>query len=182
MKLLFDFFPILIFFITYKFFGIFVATGVAIALSLLQLTWVWLQHRQFEPLHLLSSLLIIIFGGITLAFHNPIFIKWKPTLLYWCLALIFWLSQSFGKPILQRTLADTVTLPTHIWTRLNLSWIGFFSSMGALNLYVAHHYSTNAWVNFKLIGFVGCTTLFVLLQAFYLAKYTTSFNHVSGKK
>ena len=175
MKLLFDFFPILIFFVTYKFFDIFIATGVAMGLSLIQLLSYWLKHRHFDPMHLLSSILITVFGGITLISHNAIFIKWKPTLLYWCLALAFLGSQYLGhRPIAQRMLAGTVELPKRIWERLNLSWVAFFSLMGALNIYVAHHYSTNTWVNFKLLGIVGFTIVFVILQTLYLARHTTA--------
>lgn len=175
MKLLFDFFPILIFFITYKFFDIFIATGTAIVLSIIQLLWHGLKHRHFEPMHVISCLLITVFGGITLISHNPIFIKWKPTLLYWCLALAFLGSEYLThSPILQRLLRGTVDLPKSSWQRLNFSWVIFFIFMGSLNIYVAHHYSTNTWVNFKLIGTLGFTIIFVILQTLYLAKHTTT--------
>ena len=174
MKPLFDFFPILIFFTTYKFFDIFIATAVAIGLSIIQLLWYWIKHRHFDPMHVLSCILITVFGGVTLISHNDIFIKWKPTLLYWCLALAFLGSQYIGhRPIVRRMLAGTVELPEAIWGRLNLSWVTFFSVMGALNIYVAHNYSTNTWVNFKLIGMVGFTIVFVVLQTLYLARHTT---------
>ena len=134
-------------------------------------------------MHVLSCVLITVFGGITLIAHNAIFIKWKPTLLYWCLALAFLGSQYIGqRPIVRQMLAGTVELPDTIWSRLNLSWVAFFVLMGTLNLYVAHHYSTNTWVNFKLIGIVGFTVVFVILQTLYLARHTTNPTHSTDNK
>lgn len=172
MKLLFDFFPILLFFISFKFFGIYSATAIAMAASLTQVTIYRLKFQRFENMHLISLAIIIVLGGATLFFHNPWFIKWKPTGIYWLSAIVFLGSSYIGsKPLIQKMMEANVSLSEKIWYRLNNAWALFFVVMGALNLYVAYTYDTNSWVNFKLFGGVGFTILFVLLQAFYLTKH-----------
>ncbi len=172
MKLLFDFFPILIFFVCFKLFGIYTATAVAIVLSMLQVIIFRIKYQRYEKLHVISLLMITILGGATLIFHNPWFIKWKPTAIYWLSSIIFLGSAYIGKkPIIQKIMESNITLDAKIWRHLSHAWSLFFALMGIANLYVAHHYDTNTWVNFKLFGGAGCTLLFVLLQAFYLAKH-----------
>lgn len=172
MKLLFDFFPIVLFFIVFKFYGIYTATAVAMIASLSQVALFRLKFQRYDKMHLISLAIILVLGGATLFFHNPWFIKWKPTGIYWLSAIVF-LSSSFigSKPLIQKMMEANVTLKTGIWHRLNAAWSMFFIVMGALNLYVAYHYDTDVWVNFKLFGGVGFTLLFVLIQAFYLTKH-----------
>jgi intracellular septation protein len=172
MKLLFDFFPILIFFICFKLFGIYTATTVAIVLSILQVLIYRIKYQRYEKLHVISLAMILVLGGATLFFHNPWFIKWKPTAIYWLSSILFLGSTYVGKkPIIQKIMESNIQLPETIWKRLSLAWSVFFALMGCANLYIAHHYDTNTWVNFKLFGGGGCTLLFVLLQALYLAKH-----------
>lgn len=172
MKLLFDFFPVVLFFIAYKVSGIYFATAVAIGASLIQVFSYWIKHRQIEKMHLITLILMLLLGGATLLFHDPTFIKWKPTGIYWASAVIFFASRFIGsKPLIQKMMEKNIDLPYAVWSRLNLAWVFFFSSMGAINLYVAYYYSTDTWVNFKLFGGMGITLLFVLLQALYLSKH-----------
>lgn len=172
MKLLFDFLPILVFFIVYKFFGIYIATGAAIVVSILQVTTHLIRHRHVPGLQLLSLGLIVILGGGTLLLHNELLIKWKPTALYWIMAILFLGSQFLSeKTFIQRLMDSTITLPRAIWLKLNLAWVIFFSIMGAINIYVAYHYATNTWVNFKLFGMLGLTLVFAIAQACYLARH-----------
>jgi intracellular septation protein len=172
MKLLFDFFPILLFFICYKFFGIYAATAVAMVASLVQVIFHRLKHQRYEKMHLVSMTLILVLGGATLFFHNPWFIKWKPTGIYWLSSLVFLGSAFIGKKTLIEKMMDgNVNLPKKIWSRLNLAWAIFFILMGALNLYVAYNYDTDIWVNFKLFGGAGFTLLFVFLQSIYLTQH-----------
>lgn len=172
MKLLFDFFPILVFFICYKLFGIYAATAVAMVASLFQVIFYRLKHQRYEKMHLISLGLIIVLGGATLFFHNPWFIKWKPTGIYWLTALVFLGSSFIGqKPLVQKMMEGNINLPTKIWRRLNWAWMFFFICMGALNLYVAYSFSTDIWVNFKLFGGAGLTLVFVFLQAMYLTRH-----------
>lgn len=170
MKLLFDFLPIVAFFIAYKFFGIYTATSVAIAISLFQVIGYWLKYRKVSSLQLISLGTIIIFGGATLLLHNELIIKWKPTVLYWLLAGVFLGSQLFGsKPFAQHLMESNISLAKTEWINLNLSWVVFFALMGFANIYVAYHFNTDTWVNFKLFGLLGLTTLFIIGQAIYLA-------------
>ena len=172
MKLLFDFFPILIFFICYKFFGIYTATAVAMIASVAQVMFHRLKHQHYEKMHLISMGLIIVLGGATLIFHNPWFIKWKPTCIYWLSSVVFLGSSFIGKKtLIQKMMEGNINLPPKIWNRLNIAWSTFFLLMGTLNLYVAYHYDTDVWVNFKLFGGAGFTLLFVFLQALYLTRH-----------
>lgn len=172
MKLLFDFFPILLFFISYKFYGIYIATMIAMAASLLQVGFFWFKNRRFEITHIITLILILVLGTATIFLHNEMFIKWKPTAVYWIFALLLLGSQIIGeKPFIQRLMGDKITLPQNIWKRLNLSWTIFFALMGGINIYVAYQFSTDIWVNFKLFGTLGSTIVFGVLQSLYMAKY-----------
>ncbi len=172
MKLLFDFFPIVLFFVFYKLTNIYVATGVAMGASLLQVLIHRIQYQKYEKLHLVSLALIFILGGATLFFHNIWFIKWKPTGIYWVTALVFLYTTFFSStPLIKKMMGDNIQLHDSIWTRLNIAWSIYFFCMGALNVYVAYTYDTDVWVNFKLFGGIGFMLVFVLLQALYLNKH-----------
>ncbi|EGV30642.1 intracellular septation protein [Thiorhodococcus drewsii AZ1] len=139
MKLLLDFFPILLFFIAYKLAGIYVATGVAISASAVQVGWSWWRHRRVEKMHLATLGLLVVFGGLTLALRDPIFVMWKPTLVNWLFAATFLGSQFVGeRPLIQRMMGHAVDIPAPIWTRLNLLWTLFFVFLGAANLFVVY--------------------------------------------
>ena len=174
MKLLFDFFPIFVFFVAYKLYGIFVATAVLMAAAVVQVGWSWFRHRRVDNLYWVTLGLTLVLGGFTLVLKDDTFIKWKPTVVNWLFAAAFLVSQYVGsKPILQRMMSNNIDLPDAIWTRLNWSWIIFFTAIGAVNLYVAFsgHFDENAWVNFKLFGMMGLTIIFVIGQAFYLSRH-----------
>lgn len=172
MKFLFDFFPILLFFIAYKFGGIYVATGVAIAASFVQIGWVMARGKKVEPMMWISLAIIVVFGGATLLLHNETFIKWKPTVLYWLFAAVLlggsWL---FNKNVMRSMMAKQISLPDPVWNKLNLSWAVFFIVMGATNLYVAYSFSTDIWVDFKLFGSTAMMLVFVIAQSLVLAKH-----------
>jgi len=172
MKFLFDFFPILLFFIAYKLEGIFVATAVAIAASFLQVGLYWLKHRRFETNHLVTLVLIAVFGGLTLFLQDEAFIKWKPTVINWLFAAVFIGSQYIGKKtIVERMMGASLTLPDFVWLRLNMSWGIFFIALGFANWYVMANFDTDTWVNFKMFGMMGLTLVFLVAQGFYLTKY-----------
>lgn len=177
MKLLFDFFPIILFFITFKLFedqhqGILAATGVVIVATCVQVGITWVRQRKVENMHLVTLVLVVVLGGITLLLNDEIFIKWKPTVVNWAFAVAFLGSQFIGaRPLIQRMLGGNVSLPAVVWTRLNLSWVAFFIFAGLLNLYVVYNYDTDTWVNFKLFGLMGLTLLFVVAQAFYMVRH-----------
>lgn len=177
MKLLFDFFPVLLFFICYKFYGIYYATALAMAASVFQVLFFRIKHQHYDKLHLISLSLILVLGGATLFFHDPWFIKWKPTGIYWLSSLVFLGSNFIGKKtIIQKMLDNNISLPQKIWKRLNTAWAMYFICMGGLNLYVAYYYNTDFWVNFKLFGGVGCMLIFVFIQAIYLTKHSSEIS------
>lgn len=172
MKLLFDFFPIILFFGTFKFFGIFIATATAIGATLLQVAFVWVRKRKVENVLWMNLIIITFFGGATLLLKDETFIKLKPTVLYWVFATTLLVSRTlFKKNIIQGMMGANLSMPEKIWSTLNLYWATFFGLMGVLNLFVANRFSTDTWVNFKLFGLLGLTFLFIVVQSIVLAKY-----------
>ena len=180
MKLLFDFFPLLLFFIAYKAYDIYVATAVAIAASFAQVGWYWWRHRRFETTHLVGLGVIAVLGGLTLLLRDDTFIKWKPTIVYWVLALLVLGSHFVGKKtLIERLLGSQISLPDKVWMRQNLSWGLFFVVLGALNLYVAFYYALELdaaarqeiWVNFKVFGLMALTLVFIVIQAMGMARH-----------
>ncbi len=172
LKILFDFFPIILFFIVFKVAGIYAATAVTIAATFAQIGWVWFKHRKVEPMLWMSLAVVVVFGGATLLFHNDTFIKWKPTVLYWLFALILAGAQLFqGKNLMRALMGKQMQLPDPIWNRVNWSWVVFFVLMGVLNIVIAYNFSTNLWVDFKLFGSLALTLVFVLGQSLLLAKH-----------
>jgi len=138
MKLLIDFFPILLFFVAYKVFDIYVATAVAIAASAIQVGWFWFKHRRTETMHLVTLGLLVVFGGLTIALQDRTFIMWKPSIVNWLFAAAFLGSQVVGdRTLIERMMSHAVEVPTAIWRRLNLMWSAFFVFSGLANLYFA---------------------------------------------
>lgn len=172
MKFFFDLFPVALFFVAFKLAGIYAATAVAIAASLLQVGWLKFRRQKVHPMLWASLGIIVVFGGATLLLQNETFIKWKPTVLYWLFGVALVVSASvFRRNLIRLMLSEQVQLPEHLWTRLNWSWVAFFAFMGAANLYVAYNYPTDLWVDFKLFGGTGLMVVFVVVQSLFLAKY-----------
>jgi intracellular septation protein len=210
MKFLADFFPVILFFVAYKLYGIYTATAVAIAASVVQVGYGWLRHRHVENMHLITLAILLVFGGLTILLQDRTFIMWKPTVINWLFGVVFVASQFIGdKPLVERMMAANITVAPMIWRRLNTAWGLFFILLGLLNLYVANdffvaersllqltgleqidfdnciglfqgrelelcnlgHSLEESWVNFKLFGMMGLTILFIILQAFYLARH-----------
>ena len=177
MKLLFDFLPIILFFIVFKSYddmkqGVLAATAVLIVVTVLQLAWSWWRHRKIERMPLIAAVLAVLLGGVTLVLQDEIYIKWKPTAVNWLFGVILIGSQYFGnKSLSERMMGEAIQLPKPVWQRFNMAWALFFVAMGGLNLFVAFSFATDTWVNFKLFGMLGLTLVFVVLQALYLARY-----------
>lgn len=180
MKLLFDFFPLLLFFAAYKLYDIFVATAVAIIASFAQVAMFWLKHRRFEKMHLIALGAIAVFGGLTLVLHDNTFIKWKPTIVHWLMSTLLFGSQFVGKKtVIERILGEQISLPRRVWARLNFSWGVFFFVLGVLNIYVAFFFGPHLdaqtrddiWVYFKVPGTLALTLLFVVMQALLMARH-----------
>jgi len=174
MKLFFDFLPIILFFIAYKTYDIYVATAVAIAASLILVAYTWLRTHKLEPMQLVSLGLIVVFGGATLWLKNPLFIMWKPSILYVLFAAAFLGSQFIGeKTLVERMMGSLMSAPQTIWRQVNIAWVGFFIALAGLNLYVAYNFDEATWVNFKLFGLMGITLVFMLAQGLWLGKHAT---------
>jgi len=172
MKFLVDFLPVLLFFIAYKLFDIYIATGVAIVATLIQSGWLWITTRKVGTMQLTTLAIILIFGGLTLFLHDEQFIKWKPTVINWLFGGAFLLSQVVGRrTAIERLLGSNLTLPPLVWRHLNSAWTAFFFALGGINLYVMTYYDRDTWVNFKLFGMLGLTLAFVVAQSFYLSRY-----------
>lgn len=172
MKLLFDFFPILLFFLAYRLYDIYAATAVAIAATFVQIAYTWLKTRAVPAMQWVTLGVIVVFGGLTLALHDEQFIKWKPTVINWLFCAVFLASHFIGdKTAIQRLLSANLSLPAPVWRRLNLAWALFFLVLGGANLYVMTFYDRDTWVNFKLFGMLGLTLVFIVLQSFYLSRY-----------
>lgn len=204
MKFLLDFLPIILFFGTAKYaeshadwaarfatdhFGFIVsggvvgteeapallATVVVIIATTLQIGYLLARGRKVDLMLWMTFVLAVVLGGATIWFHNPTFIKWKPSVLYWAMGLAFWASQAlFHKNLLQTLIGEQLELAPSVWQRLNFAWIAFFALMGLLNLYVAYSFSTSTWFTFKAFGVTGLMLLFTLAQGVYLARHIKS--------
>jgi intracellular septation protein len=204
MKLLFDLFPIILFFAVFKFgemneagayalatamVGNFVsggglqsdqgpiilATVAAILASVIQISYLKLRGKKVDLMLWVSFGVISIFGGLTIYFHNEVFIMWKPTIIYWLqaaaalIALLF-----FKKNLIRQVMESQIKLPNAVWDRLCLGWIAFFFFVGLVNLvaaFVIFKGNTSAWVSFKLFGMNGLLLAFIIGQTVYLSKY-----------
>jgi len=180
MKLLFDLFPLILFFIAYRVFDIFVATGVAMAAVVAQVAWLKLRNHKIETMHIINLVVIVLFGGLTIFTENDAFIRWKPTILYWCFSLILFVSQYvFKKPAIEYVMGSQMQLPGHVWNKMNASFAVFTLVMGILNLYVAFFYGADLdpqvqrdhWVNFKVFGTMILTFVFVIGLMLALSKH-----------
>lgn len=195
MKILFDLFPVILFFAVFKLAGshpdsaqafanaigyaadpqhlpVLLATATAILATLAQIIWVKFRHGKVDTMLWVSFTIILVFGGATLLLHDETFIKFKPTALYWMFAGVLLFSRLlFKRNLLRNMMQEKMTLPDAVWDKVNLAWSGFFAVLGVVNLYVAHNYSTETWVNFKLFGATGMMFAFILLHAIFLAKY-----------
>ncbi len=141
MKFLADFFPILLFFVAYKLYGIYAATAVAIGASFVQVALHWFQHKAVQNMHLVTLAMLVVFGGLTLVLQDKTFIMWKPSVINWLFAVAFFGSQFIGqRTLIERMMGGHIQLPDPIWLRLNTIWVLFFVTLGALNLYVANFF------------------------------------------
>ncbi len=172
MKFFTDLFPVLLFFGAYWFTrDMFVATGVAIAATVVMVGLAWYRHRKVDTMQWVSLGLIVILGGATLLLHDKHFIMWKPTVLYWLMGAGLLISDLSGKNGLKLMMGQQLELPAQVWRKLTWAWCAFFAFMGGLNLFVAFTFSEDIWVNFKLFGGLGLMLLFVIAQSLFLAKY-----------
>ncbi|WP_334133470.1 septation protein A [Tepidimonas sp.] len=171
MRLLIDFFPIVLFFLSYRWQGIYAATAVLMVATVVQTALIYAIDRRLQTLHKVTLALVLVFGLLTLVLQDERFIKWKPTVLYGAMALALAAAQGvWKKNVLQLLLGTHLRLPDVVWGRLTLAWIGYSVFMAALNAYVAAFYSTDAWVDFKLWGYIF-PVMFLVGQGVYVARH-----------
>lgn len=203
MKILFDLFPIALFFGMFKYAGshadwaaatatewlgfmvsggqvgvkeapVLLATVVVILATAAQILWLAARGKKIDTMLWVSLALVVVLGGATIYFHSENFIKWKPTMLYWAMGTALLVGQLFmNKNGIKSLMGAQMTLPDPVWRKVNFAWVGFFAFMGVLNLWVAFNFTTDMWVNFKLFGATGLMLVFVILQALYLGRYVT---------
>ena len=176
LNLFYDFLPVLLFFLAFKFYGIYVATVVGIVATALQVILTVILKKKWDKQQLITLIVFVFFGGMTLYFHNPMFVKWKPSVIFWLFGIILLGSHFFGeKPLIQRMMEKMLEAntqpPAHAWRTINIAWSIFFLALGSANIFVAYHFSTNTWVNFKFYGILGLLFAFSFLQALYLSRY-----------
>jgi intracellular septation protein len=179
MKVLFDFFPLIVFFAGYAFVDIFFATGAAMAATVLQVAWSWLRHRKVERLMWINFGAIMFFGGLTLLLQDERFIKVKPTIVYWIIAGALLASHYFfNKNPIKLMMEPHFDAPERVWTRWLFNWVMYFGVLGVVNLLVAHGFSTDVWVKFKVFGTLALTVVLAFVQTFMLMRYA---RHEEGK-
>jgi intracellular septation protein len=160
------------FFLSYRLEGIYVATAVIMVGSVVTVAVSWLRTRKVKPILLIIMVLALFLGGLTLLFRDPVFLKWKFSIVEWFLGAWVLASDLMGKrSFIRLALEESVKLPEPVWSRLDWMWGGFFLFLGTLNVYVIYNFSTDAWVHFKLFGSMGLALVFVIIQAVYLAKH-----------
>jgi intracellular septation protein len=171
MKILIDFFPILLFFGAYKLYDIYIGTGVLMAATIAQVALIYAIDKRLQTMHKITLVLVLGFGALTLGLHDERFIKWKPTVLYAGMALglayAVWIAR---KNFLKILLGGQLELPESVWYRLNMAWVLYSAFMAAINAYVAHYYSTEDWVNFKLWGY-AFPLVFIIGQGMFIAPH-----------
>lgn len=178
MTFLYELLPVFLFFLAFKFYGIYAATIVGIASTFIQVIITRLWMKTWDKKQLITFAIFVLFGGMTLYFHNPIFVKWKPTVVFWIFSLAILITHFFtSKPLIQRlmegALQEKGEIPAQAWRRLNLAWAMFFLMMGFVNIYIAYQFSNDAWVNFKFYGITAALFVFSIAQALCLSRYMT---------
>ncbi len=171
MKILIDFFPILLFFGAYKLYDIYVGTAVLMAATVAQMALIYGIDRKLQALHKVTLVLILAFGTLTLVLHDDRFIKWKPTVLYAAMAIALGVAVwVLRKNFLKMLLGSQLILPDAVWHRLNVAWVAYSAFMAAINAYVVLNYSTEAWVSFKLWGY-AFPLAFIIGQGIFIAPH-----------
>lgn len=146
------------------------ATAVAIGASVVQLIYLHF-FKKIGVIHWLTLAIIVVFGGATLILRDPVFIQWKPSVLYLAFAVLLMGGKLFWKRDLLSYVLKDIELPDHVWTKLTWAWSVFFIFLAILNRYVATHYSMDAWVTFKVWGTTAILLIFAIGQGVFIARY-----------
>ncbi len=171
-KMLNDLLPAIVFFAVYKMYNIFYATAALIIITVAQVIYDYVVYRKIDKMKILIALLVIVFGGATLYFHNEEFIKWKVSIINWLLGFgLIVCTYIMKEPPMKKLLQDAVSLSEKQWRSINNSWGVYFIFLGTVNIIVALCYSTDIWMNFKMFGLMGMTIVFLIIQSIFISKY-----------
>ena len=198
MKFFIDFLSVALFYVAYKFYvhipeetvqlinswlhlglvpgekskAIYFAVFVGIIAAGLQALFHWVKNGKPSKTHLITFFIFLLFGGTTLVLRDPVFIKWKPTLVNAILAAVFLGSTIIGgKSLMERMLGNSIQASRRIWCQLTIGWAAFFLFIAILNIIIAYKFSEPTWVNFKLFGILGLTFGFLAIQGVYLSRH-----------
>ncbi|XBC38417.1 MAG: septation protein IspZ [Buchnera aphidicola (Floraphis choui)] len=176
MKHLFNFIPILTFFITYKFYNIFNASAVLMLSTLLICILNKILFNKIDKLDLINCISVLFFGCLTLLLHDSNYIKWKITIIYLFFFFLFLINYLlFKKPLIQKLLEKKITLTRSTWNNLDIIWSIFFLICAGMNVYFMFYLSENMWVLFKVFGLTFLTLFFIFINGIYI-HYSISKN------
>ena len=171
-KMINDFLPVVVFFIIYKAYDIYYATASLIIITVAQVFYEIIFNKKIPKMQIVVAILVIVFGGATLYFHNDEFIKWKVSIINWLMGIAFIINTYFMKEtFIEKLMKNSLSMDIKNWKFLNNLWGIFFIFLGILNIIIAMFCSTDVWVNFKVFGILGLTFLFVIVQSIYISKY-----------
>lgn len=173
MKQLFEFFPLIVFFVVYyksdK--DLYLSITAVIIATLISLVALYIKERKISTMMLVSTVILVVFGGLSIFLKNDIFFKMKPTIINTLFAIILIGSTFFNKPVLKMLLNTSMKLTDQGWSLMNKLWSGFFIFLALLNEIVWRTQTTDVWVNFKVFGIMGITIVFTIIQIPLLKKH-----------
>lgn len=171
MSIWVDVLPLVAFFVLYRQYDIFVATIALAVLSVLGTVIKYRQNGRIDTLPLVTVILVVVFGGLTVYFHNDFFLKAKVSLAYLVMASVFaWSTRAGQEPLLEKLLAESMRLPRSDWVSATRTYALFFLALSLLNVGVAYAFDLDTWVKFKVFGTLTCTLLFMGLHTWYLSR------------
>ena len=170
-KLLVELGPLLVFFGGNALYGIYAGTAAFMVATVLSLGFAWWRYHKVPVMPLVSAVIVLTFGGLTLYLHDDTFIKLKPTIVYTMFAVLLLAGLVTGKPVLALLFGPVFNLTEEGWRKLTLRWAVFFIAMAVLNEFVWRNFSTDAWVSFKAFGFLPITFLFAAAQVPLMQRY-----------
>ncbi|MFO0995989.1 MAG: septation protein A [Alphaproteobacteria bacterium] len=164
LKLLIDLGPLAAFFAAYALGGLMVATAVLMGATIAVLALGYAVERRIARMPLITAVVVLVLGGLTLWLKDETFIKRKPTVVYLAFAAVLLIGQMMGRSPLKSLLQLALELSEDGWRRLTLRWGFFFIAMAAFNEVLWRSVSTDMWVKVKVFGFLGLTLAFGALQ------------------
>jgi len=170
-KLAIELGPLLVFFGGNAAAGIYAGTAAFMVATVLSLGFAWWRYHKVPVMPLVSAVIVLAFGGLTLYLHDDTFIKLKPTIVYTMFAVLLFGGLLTKKPVLELLFGPVFNLTDEGWRKLTLRWAVFFLAMALVNEFVWRNFSTDTWVSFKAFGFLPITFLFAMGQVPLMQRY-----------